>query len=172
MLIFSGVCAIANGINSCQCFGRVSRPAASSLLYRGVAGSGVINPKIGSPGGQVRISFSVRSATPGVSLSMPKIKEVMAKTLRWASRSSTTPYSPGLLKPFFTSARLAGSMDSIPMKINLLLIAQQIGADLGDPMHLRVSGNDVSQQRFCALYVDGKIVIDEKYGNLAALLLC
>src|SRR5437667_10031872 len=37
-------------------------------------------------------------------------------------------------------------------------------------MHLRVSRNDVSQQRFCALYVDGKIVVDEKYGNLAALL--
>jgi len=73
---------------------------------------------------------------------MPKIKEVMAKTLRRASRSSTTAYSPACLKPFFTSARLAGSMDSIPMKIHLppagrdqineLLIAQQIGADLGD----------------------------------------
>src|SRR6184192_2565281 len=119
MLIFSGVWAIAKGMNSCQCFGRVSRPAASSFLYRGVAGRGVIKPKIGSPGGQLRISFSVRSATPGMSLSMPKIKDVMAKTLRWASRSSTTPYSPGLLKPFFTSARLAGSMDSIPMKIHL-----------------------------------------------------
>src|SRR6266404_6202586 len=106
-------------MNSCQCFGPVSRPAASSLLYRGVAGSGVIKPKIGSPGGQERISLRVRSATPGVSLSMPKITEVMAKTLRRASRSSTTAYSPGLLKPFFTSARLAGSMDSIPMKIHL-----------------------------------------------------
>src|SRR5216683_373816 len=119
MLIFNGVWAIAKGMNSCQCFGRVSRPAASSFLYRGVAGSGVINPKIGSPGGQLRISFRVRSATPGVSLSMPKINEVMAKTLRCASRSSTTEYSPGLLNPFFTSARLAGSMDSIPMKIHL-----------------------------------------------------
>src|SRR6266446_2473531 len=119
MLIFSGVWAIAKGMNSCQCFGRVSRPAASSFLYRGVAGRGVIKPKIGSPGGQLRISLSVRSATPGVSLSMPKIKEVMAETLRWASRSSTTEYSAGLLKPFFTSARLVGSMDSIPMKIHL-----------------------------------------------------
>src|SRR5713226_8004192 len=146
MLIFSGVCAIAKGMNSCQCFGRVSRPAASSFLYRGVAGRGVIKPKIGSPGGQVRISFRVRSATPGVSSSMPKIKEVMSKTLRRASRSSTTAYSPGLLKPFFTSARLAGSMDSMPNEdplaarsrdqINELLVAQQIGADLGDPMHL------------------------------------
>src|SRR5256884_1222828 len=119
MLIFSGVWAIAKGMNSCQCFGRVSRPAASSFLYSGVAGRGVIKPKIGSPGGQLRIPYRVRSATQGVSLSMPKIKEVMAKTLRWASRSSTTAYSPGLLKPFFTSARLAGSMDSIPMKIHL-----------------------------------------------------
>src|SRR5207249_1440159 len=99
MLIFSGVWAIAKGMKSCQCFGRVSRPAASSFLYRGVGGRGVIKPKIGSPGGQLRISFSVRSATPGVSLSMPKIQEVMAKPLRWASRLSTTAYSPGLLKP-------------------------------------------------------------------------
>src|SRR5260370_31513135 len=37
-------------------------------------------------------------------------------------------------------------------------------------MHLRVSRDDVSQQSFCTLYVDGKIVVDEKYGNLAALL--
>jgi len=47
-------------------------------------------------------------------------------------------------------------MDSIPDEyplasrgrdqINELLIAQKIGADLGDPMHLRVSGDDVSQQ--------------------------
>jgi len=32
------------------------------------------------------------------------------------------------------------------IRINELLIAQQIGADLGDPMHLRVSRNNVSQQ--------------------------
>src|SRR2546430_6743447 len=32
----------------------------------------------------------VRSATPGVSLSMPKIKEVMAKTLRWARDRKST----------------------------------------------------------------------------------
>src|SRR5260370_12566880 len=37
-------------------------------------------------------------------------------------------------------------------------------------MHLRVSRDDVSQQSFCTLYVDGKIVVDEKYGSLAALL--
>ena len=55
-------------------------------------------------------------------------------------------------------------------QINEFLIAQQIGADLRHPMHLRVSGDDVSQQRFCALYVDGKIVVDEKDGNLAASL--
>src|SRR5713226_2368097 len=32
MVIFSGVWAISNGMNSCQCCGRVSRPAASSLV--------------------------------------------------------------------------------------------------------------------------------------------
>ena len=86
MVIFSGVCAMAKGINSCQCFGRVNRPATSNLLYSGVAGNGVSNPKIGNPGGQVRISCKVRSATPTVSLSMPKINEVIANTLRSASR--------------------------------------------------------------------------------------
>jgi hypothetical protein len=33
MVIFSGVWAISNGMKSCQCFGRVSRPAASSLYH-------------------------------------------------------------------------------------------------------------------------------------------
>ena len=78
MLIFSGVCAMAKGINSCQCFGRVSRPATSSRLYSGVAGKGVSSPKMGSPGGHVRTCDRVRSATPVVSLSMPKMKDVIA----------------------------------------------------------------------------------------------
>ena len=32
IVIFSGVCAIANGMNFCQCFGRVNLPAASNRL--------------------------------------------------------------------------------------------------------------------------------------------
>ena len=40
---------MAKGINSCQCFTRVSRPAASSRLYSGVAGNGVSSPKMGKP---------------------------------------------------------------------------------------------------------------------------
>jgi hypothetical protein len=43
-----------------------------------VAGKGVSWPKTGRPGGHARISRSVRSATPVVSLSIPKMKEVMA----------------------------------------------------------------------------------------------
>ena len=69
---------MAKGINSCQCLTRVSRPAASSRLYSGVAGNGVSSPKMGRPGGQVRTCDSVRSATPVVSLSMPKMNDVMA----------------------------------------------------------------------------------------------
>ena len=38
---------------------------------------------------------------------------------RRASRSSTAPYSPGLLKFLFTSAMFCGSIDSIPMKTHL-----------------------------------------------------
>src|ERR1700730_11311662 len=86
MVIFSGVWAMGNGMNSLQCFGRVRRPAAYNLLYNGVAGSGNIKPKIGNPGGHVRISCKVRSATPVVSLSIPKIKDVIANPLRSASR--------------------------------------------------------------------------------------
>src|SRR5580704_5635467 len=70
MVIFSGVWAIVNGTKSSQCRGRVSRPAASNRLYKGVAGNGVSSPKMGRPGGHVRTCCKVRSATPGVSLSM------------------------------------------------------------------------------------------------------
>jgi len=51
---------MVNGTKSSQCLGRVSRPAASSLLYKGVAGNGVSRPKIGKPGGQVRTCCKVR----------------------------------------------------------------------------------------------------------------
>src|ERR1039458_9519975 len=119
MVIFSGVWAIAKGMNSCQCLGLVRRPAFSRRLYNGVAGKGVRRPKIGKPGGQVRTCSRVRSATPTVSLSMPKINDVIAYTLRCARRSRTAVYSPGLLKPLFTSFRLAGSIDSMPIKIHL-----------------------------------------------------
>src|SRR5438445_623959 len=39
--------------------------------------------------------------------------------LRCASRLSTAAYSPGLLKLLFTSARLSGSIDSMPMNTHL-----------------------------------------------------
>src|SRR5258707_918889 len=47
------------------------------------------------------------------------MNEVIAKTLRCASLSSTAAYSPGLLKPLFTLARFVGSMDSMPIKIQV-----------------------------------------------------
>jgi len=46
-------------------------------LVERVAGKGVSRPKMGSPGGQVRTYASVRSATPVVSLSIPKINDVI-----------------------------------------------------------------------------------------------
>src|ERR1700719_2396823 len=97
MVIFKGVWAMAKGINSCQGLGRVSLPTFSRRLYNGVAGKGDSRPKIGRPGGQVRTCSRVRSAAPTVSLSMPKINDVIAYTLRCASRSNTAAYSPGLL---------------------------------------------------------------------------
>ena len=45
---------------------------------------------------------------------------------------------------------------------------KKVGADLRDPVHLRVGGDDVAQQRFGALDVDGEIVVDEEDGDLAA----
>ena len=56
----------------------MSRPEASSRLYKGVAGNGVSSPKTGRPGGHVRTCCKVRSATPAVSLSMPMMNEVIA----------------------------------------------------------------------------------------------
>src|SRR6185437_10667462 len=35
-------------------------------------------------------------------------------------------------------------------------------------MDLRVGGDNVAKQGFCALHVDGKIVVNDKYGHLAA----
>ena len=52
-------------------------------------------------------------------------------------------------------------------QVDQFLVAQQVGADLRHPMHLRFGGDNVAQQRFGALDVDGEIVVDEKYGNLA-----
>src|SRR5205807_10540052 len=49
-------------------------------------------------------------------------------------------------------------------------VAQQVGADLGDPVDLSVGGDDVSQQRLGAFYVDGEIVVDEEDGHLSLFL--
>src|SRR5262249_31330325 len=53
-------------------------------------------------------------------------------------------------------------------EVHEFLIAQQIGADLRHPIHLRACGDDVAQQRLRALDVDGEVIVDEKYGDLAA----
>src|SRR5208337_1652374 len=47
------------------------------------------------------------------------------------------------------------------------LVAQEVGADLSDPVNLGVSGDDVTKKRFGALHVDGEIVVDEEDGHLA-----
>src|SRR5207302_10807527 len=58
----------------------------------------------------------------------------------------------------------AGSGD----QIDEFLIAQKIGADLGDPIDLCSGGDDIAQERFGALDIDGEIVVDEENRNLAA----
>lgn len=45
----------------------------------------------------------------------------------------------------------------------------RVGADLRSPIHLRVGGDDVAQQRFGALDVDREIVVNEKHSRLAVL---
>ena len=47
------------------------------------------------------------------------------------------------------------------------MITEQVGADLSDPVQLCAGRDNVAQQRFCALNIDGEIVIDKKYGNLS-----
>ena len=95
-----------------------------------------------------------------------------------ASLSSTAAYSPGLLNPLFTSARFVGvdglHADEYPFasrsrdEINEFFVAQQISADLRDPIHLRTGSDDVAQQRFRALDIDGEIIVDEEDRNLTA----
>src|ERR1700730_12592571 len=54
-------------------------------------------------------------------------------------------------------------------EVDELFVAEQISADLRDPVDLGVGGDDVAQERFGALDVDGEIVVDEEDGDLAAL---
>src|SRR6266852_3278468 len=54
-------------------------------------------------------------------------------------------------------------------EVDELFVAQQIGADLSDPMHLRAGGDNVAQQRLRAFDIDGKVVVDEKDGDLTPL---
>ena len=55
-------------------------------------------------------------------------------------------------------------------QVDQLLITQQVGADLRAPGKLGASGDDVSQQRLCALDVNCKVVVDEENKHLAAIL--
>src|SRR6266568_1133563 len=54
-------------------------------------------------------------------------------------------------------------------EVNEFFVAQQISADLSDPVYLRVGGDNVAQQRLRALDIDGKVVVDEKNGDLTPL---
>src|SRR6202035_2126128 len=54
-------------------------------------------------------------------------------------------------------------------KIDELLVAQEIGADLRQPVDLGIGGDDVAEQRLGAFDVDCKVVVNEKHGDLAAL---
>ena len=79
---------------------------------------------------------------------MPKINDVIAKTLRCASRSQHHGIFARLVESLFHIGkvrRIDGfHADEDPLaargrdQIHQFLIAQQIGADLRDPMHLRV----------------------------------
>ena len=78
MVIFNGVWAIANGMNSFQCLGRVSRPAVSSRLYRGVAGQGRQQPENRQSRWPRADLLECAFSHATVSLSMPKMNDVMA----------------------------------------------------------------------------------------------
>ena len=84
----------------------------------------------------------------------------------------------GLIKTFIDVGEIGGvdglHADENPFaaglgdEVDKFFVAQKIGADLRDPMDLRVGGDDVSQQRFRAFDIDGEIVVDEKDGDLTA----
>ncbi len=54
-------------------------------------------------------------------------------------------------------------------EVNEFLIAQQICADLGDPVHLGAGCDDVAQQGFRTFDVDGEIIVNKEDSNLATL---
>ena len=96
-----------------------------------------------------------------------------------ARRSRTAAYSLRLVETFVDVFQVGGidglHADEDPLaagggdEVDEFLIAQEVGADLGDPIDLGAGGDDVAQQGFGALEVDGEIVVDEEDGNLAAL---
>jgi hypothetical protein len=47
-------------------------------------------------------------------------------------------------------------------EVNEFLVAQEVGADLGNPVHLCASGDDISQQRFRPLDVDREVASMKK----------
>ena len=93
------------------------------------------------------------------------------------ARCSTAAYSPGLLKLLLTLARFAGSSDSMPMKIHLPPDAairssssssrSRLALICPTQESLRARRDDVAQQRFGALHVDGEIVVHEEDRDLA-----
>ena len=83
----------------------------------------------------------------------------------------------GLVEPFVDIFEIGGinglHADEDPLatrrgdQINEFFVAQQVGADLRHPIDLSFRGDDVSQQRFGALHVDGEVVVNEEDSDLA-----
>ena len=54
-------------------------------------------------------------------------------------------------------------------QIKQLFVTQEIRADLRDPGQLSVRGDDVTEQRLGAVFVNREVVVDEEDDNLAAI---
>src|SRR5713226_9874226 len=52
-------------------------------------------------------------------------------------------------------------------EVHELLVAQKISADLRNPVDLGTGSDNVAQKGFRALDIDGEIIVDEEYGDLA-----
>ena len=137
----------------------------------------MICPNTGSTGGHSRICCqrALGDARRVVIQAENKRRDRVDVALRQSR--STAAYSAGLLKLLLTLARLAGSSDSMPMKIHLPPDAairstssssrSRLALICPTQDSLRAGRDDVAQQRFGALHVDGEIVVHEEDGDLA-----
>ena len=165
-------------MNSCQCLGRVKRPAAVETLEERSAGQGseqAENRQAGRPGADLFerafggadgvVIHAEDEGSDGIDVALRQALEHGGIFFRLVEALVDVFQVGGIDRLHADEDPLAAGGGN---EVDEFLIAEEVGADLSDPIDLRAGGDDIAQQRFGALEIDGEIVVDEKDGDLAA----